>query len=231
MGPEAAAAASTVPTIKTISEMRWSGGALSPRVAVAGEVTPVNICLGVLTAADFIAQSRVSASRSSPSPASALLIRLSGHFARPFQQQAHDTKDDPGNNRHGRPDHPIPRSGSVQPRQKHQRKPEVAARHQRTCQRGGLAEHQEGNGPLGFHAFMAHLDPLMSRIGQDTDERSNQDQTNGGGPGHLGRDQVKGVGGHHQEPAGQAAEQGGNDERAERCQLERAAGGLLSQAR
>src|SRR5688500_6505262 len=54
MGPEAAAAANTVPTIKTISEMRWSGESLSPRLAVAGEVTPVNLFLGVLAAPDFM---------------------------------------------------------------------------------------------------------------------------------------------------------------------------------
>jgi hypothetical protein len=42
-----------VPTTKMISEMRWSGESLSPRVAPAGEVTPVNIFLGLVTAADF----------------------------------------------------------------------------------------------------------------------------------------------------------------------------------
>jgi len=41
--PAAKAAAATVPVIKTISEMRWSGEALSPRLAVAGEVTLVTI--------------------------------------------------------------------------------------------------------------------------------------------------------------------------------------------
>jgi len=52
-GPEAAAAAPTVPPIKTTSEMRWSGEALSLRLAVAGEVTLVTICLHVLIATDF----------------------------------------------------------------------------------------------------------------------------------------------------------------------------------
>jgi hypothetical protein len=42
-GPAAVAAAPTVPVIKTISEMRCNGEALSPLLAVAGEVTLVTI--------------------------------------------------------------------------------------------------------------------------------------------------------------------------------------------
>jgi hypothetical protein len=50
---EATAAAPTVPATKTISEMRRRGEALSPRLAAAGEVTLVTICLGLLAAGDF----------------------------------------------------------------------------------------------------------------------------------------------------------------------------------
>jgi hypothetical protein len=55
--PPAAAAAPTVPVIKTTSEMRWSGEGLSPRLALAGEVTLATILLGLLTAVDFNSQS------------------------------------------------------------------------------------------------------------------------------------------------------------------------------
>jgi hypothetical protein len=46
-----------VPVIKTTSEMRWSGEGLSPRLALAGEVTLATILLGLLTAVDFNPQS------------------------------------------------------------------------------------------------------------------------------------------------------------------------------
>jgi hypothetical protein len=46
-----------VPVIKTTSEIRWSGEGLSPRPAVAGEVTLATILLGLLTAVDFNPQS------------------------------------------------------------------------------------------------------------------------------------------------------------------------------
>jgi hypothetical protein len=51
--PAAAAAAATVPVIKTISEMRCSREALSPRLAVAGEVTLVTILRSMPSAGDF----------------------------------------------------------------------------------------------------------------------------------------------------------------------------------
>jgi hypothetical protein len=51
--PAAAAAAATVPVIKTISEMRCSREAVSPRLAVAGEVTLVTILRSMPSAGDF----------------------------------------------------------------------------------------------------------------------------------------------------------------------------------
>jgi hypothetical protein len=73
---------------------------------------------------------------------------------------------------------------------------------------------------LGFDAFMAYLDSLMRGVRQRADQCGNQDQTDRRGPRHLGRDQVKGVCGHDQQPAGQTAEEGGDDQRAQRCQFD-----------